>query len=107
MVRPIANSELQADLLLPRDAAWHTIKAFARSYDAYRRYDEHQALGELANRKAKEPRHCTLIELRAALVFEYRRFNHLGYDADANAILHIHALVEETRRPLGVGEHLQ
>lgn len=107
MVRPIANSELRDDLLPPRDAPWHTIKAFACSYDAYQQFGDNRSLGALANEKAKEPRHCTLAELRAALFFEYRRFNHFGYDRDANAMLHLHALVEEIRQRLGAGEHLQ
>jgi hypothetical protein len=106
MDRPIANSELRDELLPPGDAAWDVIKAFARSYDAYRQYGDNQALGALANGKAQEPRCCTLSELRAALFYEYRQFNHFGYDPDANAMLHIRALVEEIRERLGVGEHL-
>ena len=102
----ISESALREEYLPQRGASWREIAPFARTFNAYNKFGGHQPVADIANRKARKPADCTLTELRAALFFEQRRCNHLGWDPDAAAMVHIHALVEEIRVRVQGGDHL-
>jgi hypothetical protein len=102
----ISESALREEQLPQRGASWREIAPFARTFNAYNKFGGHKPVADIANRKARKPSDCTLTELRAALFFEQRRFNHLGWEPDAAAMVHIHALVEEIRARVQGGDHL-
>lgn len=93
---------------VPRPRAqWGKIVPFASTFNAYEQLGGIEPAAVAANQQARDPSTCTLTELRAALFFEYRRYNHRGYDPDTSEMAHIHALVEEVRRRIRLGEHLR
>jgi len=107
LLKPIPHIELREEILPPGAAHWGDIVPFASTFNGYQHLGNVAALGEVANKKALDPQSCTLSELRAALFFEYRRYNHFGHDPDAAAMRHIHLLVEEIRKRVQEGEHLR
>ena len=98
MLEPIPHHALREEHLPHSDAPWATIVRFASTFNAYRQLADEKAAGDAANRKARDLATCTLTDLRAALFFEYRRYNHFGHAPDAVAMVHMHALVEEIGR---------
>ena len=92
---------------LPRPGAqWKGIVPFASTFNAYEHFKGFKPAAIAANQKAQDLSVCSFTDLRAALFFEYRRYNHFGYDPDAAAMVHLHSLVEEIRRRIQNGEHL-
>lgn len=88
-------------------AQWAKIVPFASTFNAYEQLGGFKPAAFAGNEKAQDLSGCSLTDLRAALFFEYRRYNHFGYDPDPQAMVHIHALVEEIRRRIQNGEHLR
>jgi hypothetical protein len=76
-------------------------------FNAYEQLGGFKSAATAGNKKAQDISGCSLTDLRAALFFEYRRYNHFGYDPDPQAMVHLHALVEEIRRRIQNGEHLR
>lgn len=105
MLELVPHQMLHEGLVPRTGATWEKIKSFASTFDAYK-LDGVDSLPDLASKNAGDVKGCTLSELRASLFFEYRRYNHFGYDPDRHAMKHIHALVEEIRKPIQNGEHL-
>jgi hypothetical protein len=92
---------------ISRGAPWSKIIPFASTFNAYKELQGFEPTAFAANEKAQNLSACTLTDLRAALFFEYRRYNHFGYDPDVPAMAHLHALVEEIRQRIQSGEHLR
>ena len=93
---------------IPRPGAqWGRIVPFASTFNAYEHLKGFKPAAIAANQKAQDLAGCTLTDLRAALFFEYRIYNHYCYDPDTDAMIHLHALVEEIRRRIQGGEHLR
>jgi hypothetical protein len=102
----IPHHELREEHVPRPDAQWGRIIPFASTFNAYEQLGGFEPAAIAGNEKARDLRACTLTDLRAALFFEYRRYNHFGDDPDAPAMIHLHALVEEIRRRIRNGEHL-
>jgi len=96
----IADDRLRVEHLPRSDATWSEVVLFATTCDAYEQLGGFKAVANIANRQAPNLENCTLRELRAALFFEFRRYNHFGYDPDGDAMTYIHALIEEIRRKI-------
>ena len=93
----LSNDELRQEHIPKQRSPWREIIPFASSFNAYEHFDGTRVPGKLANEKAKNPAQCNLLELRAALFFEYRRYNHLGRNPTDEALVHLHGLLEEIR----------
>jgi hypothetical protein len=106
MLEQIPNHTLQEEHLPRSGARWERIVPFASTFAPYE-HDGFKAAAAVANEKAAPPTDWSLSDLRAALFFEYRRYNHFGYGPDAVAMVHIHAVVEEIRQRIQSGEHLR
>lgn len=102
----IQHHELREEHLPRPGAQWAKIVPFASTFNAYEQLGGFKPAAIAGNHKVRNLSACTLTDLRSALFFEYRRYNHLGYDPDGQAMLHLHALVEEIRRRIQNGEHL-
>ena len=78
-------------------ASWQEIKTYAKSFSGYRKFSKLSIVAEIANNKVKNLDLCSLDELRAALFFEYRRYNHFGHDPEAKELHHIHNVLSAIR----------
>jgi hypothetical protein len=103
----LPHHELREEHVPRRGASWSKIMPFAGTFNAYEQLQGFEPAAFAANQKARNLLACTLTDRRAALFFEYRRYNHFGYEPDAPAMVHLHALVEEIRRRIQNGEHLR
>jgi len=102
----IPHNDLTPDQIPPPKAGWREIGWFALTFDGYEVHGGFEACGDIANqcRQAYETRQSlpeTLTELRTCLFFEQRRWRHYGYSPDENAMIYIHALVEQIREKIG------
>ncbi len=83
---------------LPKaNASWNKILEFAKTFDAYKTYGSLPVVADIANKKISTLSSCSIEELRAALFFEYRRYNHFGYDPNTEEMKHIHTIIEAIR----------
>jgi len=103
----IAHKDLREEQIPSPGSSWRTIVPFARTFNAYAQLGSREAAAEAGNEKAKNLAACSFTDLRAALFFEHRRYNHFGYGPSAEAMVHLHALLEEIRRRVQGGEHLR
>jgi len=102
----IRHHELREEHVPRPGTQWGKIIPFASTFNAYEQLGGSKAVAIAGNQKSQDLAACTLTDLRAALFYEYRRYNHFGYDPDEMAMTHLHALVEEIRRRIQNGEHL-
>ncbi len=103
----IPHHDLLEEHIPRHGASWSKIVTFASTFNAYEQLQGFKPAAFAANQKALNFSACTLTDLRAALFFEYRRYNHFGYEPDAPAMVHLHALVEEIRQRMQNGAHLR
>jgi hypothetical protein len=103
----IPHRELREEHIPRQGAEWSKIVPFASTFNAYEQLGGFKPAAIAGNKKAQDLSACSLNDLRAALFFEYRRYNHFGYDPDNQAMVHLHALVEEIRQRIQNGEHLR
>lgn len=103
----IPHCQLREEHVPRQGTLWSKIVPFASTFNAYEQLRGFDPAALAANQKAQNLSGCTLTGLRAALFLEYRRYNHFSYDPDAAAMAHLHALVEEIRRRIQLGEHLR
>jgi hypothetical protein len=92
--RQIPNHLLRAEKLPPPDCDWETLGRFALTFDGYRHGGGFQACAEIA----RDPRHCTLSDLRACLFLQQRCWRHWGEVPDVESMRYLRGLLEEIRQ---------
>jgi hypothetical protein len=102
----ISHQDLREEHIPRPGASWSKIIPFASTFNAYSQLGSLEAAAAVGNRRATALTDYSFTELRSALFFEYRRYNHFGYDPTTEKMIHLHALVEEIRRRVQGGEHL-
>ena len=105
----IANADLSASDLPPRDAAWWQITPFALTFDGYDHWGSSDQCAEIGNRWAaafaeRQALPGSLTELRTCLFFEQRRWHHFGETPDGESLVYIRTLLEAIRRRVLAGE---
>lgn len=102
----IPHGQLREEHLPRAGAQWTKIVPFASSFNAYEELGGFEPAALAANCKAQDLGSCSLTDLRAALFFEYRRYNHFGYDPEPDEMIRLHSLIEAIRGKIKAGEHL-
>jgi hypothetical protein len=81
-------------LSLPvRGDSWDKIKKFAMLLNAYDLKGSFKQVAEIANNKEIEQ--MDIQDVHIALFFEYRRYNHFGYDPSKSEMERIYGLVDQ------------
>jgi len=75
-----------------RGDSWQKIKKFAMEVNGYELKGSFAGAADLANRSKLDE--LSLSDLHMVLFFEYRRFNHFGYEPDQDAMEHIYDIVD-------------
>src|SRR5262245_57992085 len=99
-VSPISNATLKPGDIPPDATACERVIRFAQAFNAY------EALGiEECGRLGNDHAQChTLTQLRAAVFFEYRRYNHLGWRPEPAKVAEVSQLLDRIRAKLAAGE---
>lgn len=101
----IANENLTAADLPPRNATWKQMSLFAFSYNGYNHWSSHNECMGVANSAAEFYEKVgvlpsTLDELRTCLFVEYQRYLDFGWTPDEKRMKYLRSVVEEIRRRL-------
>ena len=72
----IPNDSLRLEHLPASDAYWPEVWRLASTFNGYEHWGSFERCADVANQRQGS----TLIELRACLFFERRRWRHFGYD---------------------------
>ena len=103
----ISHFDLREEYIPRQGVAWSKIIPFASTFNVYEQLGEFKSAVIVGNGNVRDFSVCSLTDLRSALFSEYRRYNHFGYDPDAQAMEYLHSLLEEIRRRIQNGEHLR
>jgi hypothetical protein len=98
----IPNSQLLAEDIPSRRAAWIKIVPFAQSFNGYEHCGSVQKCREVAKEgvalhKENKDLSQSLTDLRICLFFEARRWKHLEKKPTRSGLKYVHALVEAIR----------
>lgn len=96
----IANDALQLADIPAKSAPFEAVEQFGYTFNGYRQLGSFGACADIAN----ESLHNTLMELRACLFFEQRRWHHYGDTPDAEAEEYQRDLVEKIRAKVASNE---
>lgn len=95
-----SNKNLKLENIPSTDASWYDIIPFASSFNGYRVWGSHSECAKIANAQ----KDGTLTELRTCLFFEFRRWNHFGYDPDEESMEYIMDIIKKIRDKVASGD---
>ncbi|MEL6898622.1 MAG: hypothetical protein AAFP90_21200 [Planctomycetota bacterium] len=92
--RFIASDELTADVIPARATNWHKVVRFAATFDPRSEHlPDHSSISGVADIRTDS----TVAEMRLAIYSEWRRYNHFGYEPDAEVVQRTQSVLDQLR----------